>query len=364
MPHLEAPHTTSASIALSNLSGTIAYKTKHLSDPAVSAGLVDALMSRAQFIGSVADLDEADALVTRALLASPADPRAHLAKASVLGALHQFANALFEIERGSALGASANEVARARLPVALALGRCDEALKSVDAADDALPLDMAVHAAVDQRSGRAGESERLFERARTRYRDVSPFAFAWMDFERGRALERQGDSARAGQYYAEASQLLPTYAHAVVHLAAMASPARALELLAGLDAACDDPDALAARADALRRSGRPAEAAEALAAAKSRFEVLLAKHPEAFADHGAAFFLGIGNDLPRALSLAKMAAANAPSEEALDLWLTIASALGRHEEACAAVARSTANKCALGPAVAARFEVARRSCTP
>jgi len=83
----------------------------------------------------------------------------------------------------------------------------------------------------------------------------------------------------------------------------------------------------------------------------------------AFADHGAAYFMGMGKDLPRALTLAKQAAKNAPAEESLDMWLTAALALKLPIEACDAVKQAATIDCALGPDVKARFDAAKANCT-
>ena len=51
--------------------------------------------------------------------------------------------------------------------------------------------------------------------------------------------------------------------------------------------------------------GRPADAEAQMQAARSGFEALLEKHLLAFADHGAEFYSGSGNDARRAFELAK-----------------------------------------------------------
>lgn len=361
-PFPEPPNTTSPSIAVSNLSADIDFQTKHLDDPVLSGPLVTSLLMRAQFLGIIKDLETAQTLVDKGVIEHPKDPNAHLAKAGVAASFHEFGLASSEVERAAVLG-SAFEVNRMKLPIALAMGKCEMAVGFGDKADDALPLDMATHAAIEQRRGNAAESERLFALARSRYRDVSPFAIGWMDFERARALDRQGDKTSASHYYQEAVSILPVYAHAVIHLTGSVPPARALELLAALDPGCDDPDALAAKADALRRAGRTDEAKLANDVARARFEELLRKHPLAFADHGAAYFMGMGKDLPRALTLAKQAAKNAPAEESLDMWLTAALALKLPIEACDAVKQAATIDCALGPDVKARFDAAKANCT-
>jgi hypothetical protein len=133
---------------------------------------------------------------------------------------------------------------------------------------------------------------------------------------------------------------MPTFAHAVVHLAAMEPPDRALARLEALSKTSDDPDVLAGQADALRRAGRAEEAAAAAARARARFEEVLTRLPLAYADHAASFYLGPGRDAGRALELAKANAANRPTDEAVELWLSAAQAAGSAIETCAAAARA------------------------
>jgi hypothetical protein len=97
---------------------------------------------------------------------------------------------------------------------------------------------------------------------------------------------------------------------------------------------------VAGQADALRRAGRAGEAGAAAARAAARFEEVLARLPLAYADHAASFYLGPGRDAGRALELAKVNAANRPTDEAVELWLTAAQAAGSAAETCAAATRA------------------------
>ena len=60
----------------------------------------------------------------------------------------------------------------------------------------------------------------------------------------------------------------------------------------------------------------------------SGFEALLEKHPLAFADHGAEFYAGSGNDARRALELARINVANRPTLRAFEQAHAIAIAAG------------------------------------
>ena len=60
----------------------------------------------------------------------------------------------------------------------------------------------------------------------------------------------------------------------------------------------------------MRRSSPPRGEREAAASEAERaaaaYELLLARRPEAYADHAAAFFMGIGNRPQRAVELASL----------------------------------------------------------
>jgi tetratricopeptide (TPR) repeat protein len=163
-----------------------------------------------------------------------------------------------------------------------------------------------------------------------------------MDFEHSRALELAGDRKRARPYLEEAAKVMPTYAHAVVHLAALEAPEVALPQLVKLGETSDDPDVLAGQADALRRLGRGDEAKAMVARAAARFSEVLARLPLAYADHAASFYLGMGGDPGRALVLAKQNADNRPTDEAIELWLTAAQAAGSRDATCAAATKALA----------------------
>jgi hypothetical protein len=359
---LATPPTTSPAIAMANLDAEIADRERkaRAGDADAPAELVARYLARAKYVGRVADLVAADD-VSAALVASRMDDaRALQARAAALAAIHDFAAATAELDRAAALGADARDVARERASVLLAVGREDEAAHWMPADADAPVGDLWLHAGIEARLGDAAESERLFGLARARYRDVSPFAVAGVDFERSRALEIAGATTPARLYLEEASKVLPCYAHAVVHLAALEPPDRALALLDGLSRS-DDPDVPAARADALRRAGRTEEATAQATQAKARFEEVLARLPLAFADHAASFYLGAGRDPARALELARGNARNRPTDEALELWLTAAQAAAARDDVCSAAAALDARPHA-PPSLHHRAATASRGC--
>jgi tetratricopeptide (TPR) repeat protein len=291
----------------------------------------------------VSDLVAADETSATLVAARPGEVRAHLTRASALSAIHDFAGAMGELDAIAPHNlAETVAVSQARGAILLATGREDEAAKVLTVAPDAPPDELAMRAGVEARLGHAAEAERLFELARTRYRDVSPIMWSWMDFERARALELGGDRRSARAYLEEAVKVLPSYAHASVHLAALELPDVALRQLQALAKTSDDPDVLAAQGDALRRAGKADEAKAMAARAAARYAEVLARLPLAYADHAASFYLGMGGDPARALELAKRNADNRPTDEAIELWLTAAQAAGSHDATCAAAARALA----------------------
>jgi hypothetical protein len=72
------------------------------------------------------------------------------------------------------------------------------------------------------------------------------------------------------------------------------------------------------------------------ARAAARWDELLARHPEAFADHAARFYLGVGGAPARALPLAEKNLAARRTAESFALLVDAALAAGDVARACAA----------------------------
>jgi tetratricopeptide (TPR) repeat protein len=343
------PRTTSPEIALGNLDAQIrgrqAIVNRDPNDVASARPLVDLLLFRGQFRGIVADYELAEATALSLVSAHPEAGDAHLMHAATLGAFHLFRRALDELDAAEHTHADHGAVLLARATILIAQGRYDEAdaLGALRAGGGALdPGELTTAAVLAGERGRAAESQRLFDQARASYRDVSPFTFAWIDFQQASLFERRGDRLAAKRYFAEAREMMPTFAHACVHLAALEAPDRARSLLEPLLGQSDDPEVDAAYGDAIRRLGRNDEAKAFIDRARSRYDELVAKHAEAFADHAALFYLGDGSDPAKALALAKINAANRATEPALQLLIVSALAAGSNDDACSAVVRATA----------------------
>jgi len=84
----------------------------------------------------------------------------------------------------------------------------------------------------------------------------------------------------------------------------------------------------------LAEHGDAARAATWRARAAARYELLLARYPDAFADHGTEFFLAAGADPARALTLARHNLGVRQSAGAYALLLDAAEAAGDSAAAC------------------------------
>jgi hypothetical protein len=342
---LTPPPTTAPAIALGNLDVQIrareAMVARNEDSVEATGQLVDLLLARGEFLGRIADYERADALAAGMAERHAESGAARLNHARTLATFHRFALALDEAAAAERENVSQLAALHVRATIYMAQGRFDEA--------DALGLwrepsgldgsELASAAVLAGERGHDAEAERLFERSRTAFRDVSPFPVAWADFQRGSLLERRGDRARAKLYFAEAHAVLPAFAHAAAHLAGLETAEDARRLLEPLLRQSDDPEVTAAYADAIRRLGQAAATETLVDEARRRYEELVAKHPEAFADHAAQFYLGLGRDAGRALTLAKVNAENRRTEAAIDLLLVAAEAAGARDAACAAANR-------------------------
>jgi tetratricopeptide (TPR) repeat protein len=181
--------------------------------------------------------------------------------------------------------------------------------------------------------GEVAEAERLFGEGRRRYQSASPFPVALLDFQRGLMWLEQGDLQAARTWFAAAQGRLPAYAPALGHLAeveaAQGEREAAISRLRPLTASSDDPEYAAQLAGLLSEAGQAQEARQWRTRAAARYDELMARHPAAFADHAAEFWLTSGADTKRALQLARqnLAVRQTPRAYALVHRAALASAI-------------------------------------
>ena len=326
---------------------------RFLADPlreGVAETVVEEEQLMAQFVGDVQALDRLEALVGQLDQVEGASARASLIHAQVASMTHRFADARRFLARAEIGGALSADVNRVLLNVDQACGTnlgkvLDE--RRAAARKSGRTEDLVALGALLADLREFTDADRIYGQALEVYRDVSPFPVAWVCFQLGvlwGELVPEPQTTRAARWYRTAIDHLPSYAKARVHLAEIhLSSGRASEAEALLTPAIasGDPEVRWRLADVLASEKRYSEAEAHMQAAQFGFEALLERHLLAFADHGAEFYAGSGNDCRRALDLARVNVANRPTLRAFEQAHDIAVNAGDMEAACQILAEAT-----------------------
>jgi tetratricopeptide (TPR) repeat protein len=287
--------------------------------------------------------------------------RTVLIRAKIASMAHRFGNAkklLDEIENWGSLADDANRLSAS---IDQACGANLDALLETRrkmAAESGRLEDLVPLAALHADLRDFDQAHRIYKRALSEYSGTSPFAVAFVCFQLGALwgeLVSEPQPVRAERWYQQAIEYLPCYVKARVHVAEVylgsghATEAEAL-LLAAIHSG--DPEIHWRLADVLAKMGRFADAAAHMETARSGFEVLLEKHLLAFADHGAEFYSGSGNDVRRAFELSNVNLVNRPTLRAFEQAYKAAVAAGESEQSTKIL---TAAKNRWGAANAFRF---------
>jgi tetratricopeptide (TPR) repeat protein len=310
-----------------------------------------------QFVGDMSALERVESLAARLDQAGPAPARAALVRAQVASMAHRFSDARHYLAQAETGGAPTADVQRLRLNVDQACGaNLDTVLDArrrianeTHGLEDYVALgslfaDLRDFVAADQ----------AYKQALRSYRDVSPFPVARICFQLGvlwGELAPEPDLSRAKQWYRQAIALLPMYTKALVHLAEIYSSEDSLseaEMLLRRVIAVGDPEVDWRLADVLAAQGKIEDAEGRMKAARAGFQFLLERHQLAFADHGAEFYAGSGNNCRRALDLARINATNRPTLRAFEQSHAIALSAGDMDAASELLA--AAMKCWSGTA--------------
>lgn len=273
--------------------------------------LLDGLVLRGHILGHAADYERAASLAEPSARNEPADGQLLLARARTRACMRRFNEALTDLNAAARLGLDRAELDAERAAIFQAVGRYDDALAlRSTAADRRADFEsLAALAVLNAELGETAAAERLFEASRRCYCGVSPFALAQLDFQRGHMWQTHGNLGRARAWLELAVRRLPAYAPAEGHLAeveaALGDRDLALIRLQRLASSSDDPEYAAQLARLLIDAGRPQESQGWRARAAARYDDLVERHPAAFADHAAEFWLTVGGDPQRAFRLAQ-----------------------------------------------------------
>jgi tetratricopeptide (TPR) repeat protein len=276
------------------------------------AGLIELITLRGLVLGRIADYERATELAEQLVRDAATDGAAFIARAQTLAVFHRFTDALDDIDRAERLSIDAETTNRERAAIFQALGRYDEALAIREEAAQrrANFENLAALVGLYAERGEIDAAERVYLESRRRYRGVSPFPLALLDFQLGLAWMTEGrlDDARAS--FDAARRGVPAYAPAQGHLAEVEAELGEIESavarLYSLAVSSDDPDYAAQLARILESAGRARESRYWRRLAAARYDELIASHPNAFADHAAEFWLAAGADPNKALRLARM----------------------------------------------------------
>ena len=342
--------TTDGAIALGNLQAQIDGEERLATDRPLTlkqrAGIAELIAMRGQFLGSIADYERAEVLADDMVRDAPTDGVALLARARARSTSHRFDDALRDLAAAERLGFESRRIDSLRAAIFQATGRYDEALAFRQRVAQTQPdiESLGAEASVHADRGDVEEAERLFTEAPHHYRDVSPFPLAWLYFQQGKMWMREGQLERARELFEAAHTRLPAYAAAQGHLAeveaALGNSARAIDLLRPLAQTSDDPDYATQLARVLGQTGQAEAARRWRDAAAARYDELITRHPEAFADHAAEFWMWAGGDAQKALTLAQRNLEIRRTPRAYELVLQAALAAGDHAAACDAAAHT------------------------
>jgi tetratricopeptide (TPR) repeat protein len=305
--------------------------------PGIAEYIVEQEHLAAQFLGDMGAFDRLDHLVNHLTRADVDPGRTALLNAQVVSMTHRFADAKAFLGQARMVGMMPEAANRLSLSIDQACGTGLETVLAArrEAAASGRLEDLVPLGALLADLGEYNEADEIYQRAIKEYKDVSPFALAWVCFQLGvlwGELVPETQSSRAALWYQKAVEYLPAYVKARVHLSEIyldegrVEDAEALLLPA---IASGDPEVSWRLADVMLAKDRFAEAQTQMESARSGFEALLKKHLLAFADHGAEFYSGSGGDAGRAFELASINVANRPTLRAFEQLHSIAIDAGK-----------------------------------
>lgn len=312
---IEPARYTSGRIALGNLAATIdGLELRRLGQPSFEelAALSKLLFVRGDLLGRIADHDRAERVGNEAVALSPGTAAALHLRAGLAERFHRFEEAAGLVGRAGTAGHPRREVEGREAAILQATGRYNEALvlRQRQAHDDPGIETLGALGSLMAEMGAFEAAEGCYAAALRADDGVSPLPCGQLLFEWGVGAMRNGDVDRAEEIFAELHAIVPAHVPGRGHRAEVALARGELGVAAALVAplvdASDDPEYRATYAEILAARGQPEAARREAEQAAADYELLLARRPEAYADHAAAFFMGIGDRPALAVELAAM----------------------------------------------------------
>jgi tetratricopeptide (TPR) repeat protein len=309
---IEPRRYTSGRIALANLSASIEAlelrRIEHRSFDDLVA-LSKLLFLRGDILGRIADHDRGEAFANEGIRLAPEDGSAFYIRAQLAGRFHRFVEAKKFLDQALAAGYSKQKIDIERAALLQATGIYIEALAVRERLSEQTP---GIHtigglATLLAGMGEWPRAESCYAAALDADRGTSPIPCGQLLFEWGVSAMRRGDMDRAEEILAGLDSILPQHVPGRGHRAEVALAHGQLDiaqaLVRPLIEISDDPEYRAIYAEILTSCGDSRAACES-ARATVGYELLLVRRPEAYADHAAAFFMGVGNRPQLALELA------------------------------------------------------------
>jgi tetratricopeptide (TPR) repeat protein len=309
---IEPGRYTSGRVAVANLSASIESLELCRSEGATFdnlEALSKLLFLRGDVLGRIVDHDRAELAANEAIALAPGAARALYVRARLAGRFHRFEEAGSLLDGALAAGHPRLEIDREKAALLQATGRYEHALVLRERlAKDAPGIQtLGALASLLAEMDRWPAAEANYAVALDADNGVSPLPCSQLLFEWGVSAMRRGDLDRAEAVFVELDAVLPQHVPGRGHRAEVAlargQPDVAAALVTPLLEISDDPEYRATYAEILVARGDRKAESEADRAAEA-YELLLARRPEAYADHAAAFFMGVGNRPQRAVELA------------------------------------------------------------
>ena len=304
---------TSGRIAVANLSASIESLELRRIDATFRnlVALSKLLFLRGDLRGRIVDHDRAELVANEAIALSADTASGLYIRAQLAERFHRFAEANTLLDQALAAGHPGPEIDVERAALLQATGQYKEALSVRERllANDAPSIQTlgslaTLLAEMDQWS----TAEGCYIAALEADEGTSPIPAGQLLFEWGVSAMRRGDLDRAEEIFVQLDAILPQHVPGRGHRAEVALARGQLDfaeaLVTPLLAIADDPEYRATYAEIVAARGDDKAAVIEAERAAAAYERLLARRPEAYADHAAAFFISIGNQPQRAVDLA------------------------------------------------------------
>jgi tetratricopeptide (TPR) repeat protein len=268
------------------------------------------LFLRGDLLGRIADHDRAELVASEAVALSPGTASALFLRSRLASRFHRFEEANALLEEARAAGHTEQEIDAENAALLQATGHYREALVLRERLADDEPgiHTLGALASLLAEMGEWLAAEDRFMSAIDADDGVSPLPCGQLLFEWGVSAMRRCNLDRAEMIFAELGAILPAHVPGRGHRAEVALARSQLDLagtlITPLLTISDDPEYRATYAEILAARGDREGAASEAERAAALYEALLARRPEAYADHAADFFMGVGNRPQRAVELA------------------------------------------------------------